>query len=444
MVDEKTINENLGEKINFKKIISKNTFSAKEKESIMSCVDKTIKKIDELLKKRNISAKAMLGGSSAKGTFLKGQFDCDVFVRFSEEYRANNESLPDLLEPIIKKLTEGKYQRVHGSRDYFQFSSKTRIKNANEIEFEIIPVLHIEDPKNALNITDSSPLHVNWIKNKIKQKSELKDQIILTKLFMKSQELYGAESYIRGFSGHVVDILTAYYGSFENLVKNSLEWKKKQIIDVENHYKNEKEALSKLNKAKISPLIVIDPVEKTRNAAASLSLEKFSLMKESSKAFLENPHESFFEKQELDIDKLFKNAKKENRNIHAIKVLPRPGKKDVQGAKLLKVFNHITKKLKENDFDIEDKFWKWDKKKCYMIFYLKQEKLCEDKIQEGPPLSKKINVNMFKIKYKETFEKDGRILALVKRRYTKPKELIEELLKENYVKEKIAAAKIIS
>ncbi len=271
-------------KVNYKKIIKENTHLPKERSAILKKIDSFITKLNKELKKQNIMAKAVLGGSSAKGTFLKDQFDCDIFVRFSKEYRNQSSELSNFLEPVVKIITD-KYERVYGSRDYYKF-------NKDNIEFEIVPVLEIKAPDEALNVTDASPLHVDWIKKKIKKKLNLIDEIILTKIFLKAQGLYGAESYIRGYSGHVIDILISYYGSFEKLLKNAIDWSKNQIIDVEKQYGINESVLLKLNKSKISPLIVIDPIEKDRNAAASLSLEKFNLMKQISLAYLESPSES--------------------------------------------------------------------------------------------------------------------------------------------------------
>lgn len=424
--------------LDLKKIIKKNTYNQKETKDILKNVRETIKKIDKALDKNNILAKSILGGSSAKGTFLKGEFDCDVFVRFSEEYKQNSEKISDFLEPVIKDITDDSYQRVHGSRDYFQFQEKG-------IEFEIVPVIYIDDYTQALNVTDVSPLHVAWIKEKMKKNKNLKDDIILTKTFMKAQELYGAESYIRGFSGHVVDILTAYYGSFLELLKGSTTWEKFQVIDIEKHYKSKEEAKKNLNKSKISPLIVIDPIQKFRNAAASLSNEKFRLMKNIAAGFLEEPDEQYFVRKETSVEDIKNHAKNNNLEAIIIEAEPKSEKKDVAGAKLLKVFNHLSKGFKEHDFKVVDKKWQWqkrDKNTCLMWFYFEKKALPKTKENIGPPLKEKIHVNLFKMKYKNTYKKDNRICAEVKRDYTKPRQLAKELIDSIYVKEKVSDIKL--
>lgn len=417
-------------KINFRKIINEHTYSKTEKKKILSRVDGFISRLNNELKKKNIYAEAVLGGSAAKGTFLKGEFDCDVFVKFSQEYRQGQKNLSDLLEPVIKAVAK-KYQRVHGSRDYFQMSR-------DSIEYEIVPVLEIKHPDEALNVTDSSPLHVDWILKKIKKTPGLTDEILLTKIFLKAQGLYGAESYIRGFSGHVVDILIVHYGSFLDLMNNARNWKMNRVIDVEKHYRNASQVMKALNESKLGPLIVIDPIEKERNAAASLSIEKFNLMKEVAKAFTESPNEDFFEKKETDMKKLEKDASQKNQELIKFQITPKKGKTDVIGAKLLKAYNHMIKKFKEHDFVIRESGWEWDKaKRCIMWFVFDKKPLELMKKQVGPPLKEKMHVEVFKLKYRNTFKENNRICAEVKRKHLVPRQLARELTKDIYVLEKM-------
>ncbi|HII71556.1 TPA: CCA tRNA nucleotidyltransferase, partial [Candidatus Woesearchaeota archaeon] len=49
---------------------------------LLKTVDAALKKLNDLLKKAKIDAVAVVGGSIAKDTYLKGDHDCDVFVKF--------------------------------------------------------------------------------------------------------------------------------------------------------------------------------------------------------------------------------------------------------------------------------------------------------------------------------------------------------------------------
>src|SRR3990167_5619623 len=101
------------------------------------------------------SIKAILGGSGAKGTWLKS-FDADIFVLFDYgKFKDKSSELSDVLERILRKRFKN-IIRLHGSRDYFQ------IRQGN-FTFEIVPILKIQKAEQAKNITDVSPLHSRWV-----------------------------------------------------------------------------------------------------------------------------------------------------------------------------------------------------------------------------------------------------------------------------------------
>ncbi|MBU4493281.1 MAG: CCA tRNA nucleotidyltransferase [Nanoarchaeota archaeon] len=388
-------------------------------------VDKCTTVLDSInseIKKKKIKARAVLGGSIAKGTFLKDDYDCDTFVKFNLNYKKRD--ISDLLEKVLKIFP--KVNRIHGSRDYFNFRS-------NGISFEIVPVLDIKKAEQAVNITDCSPLHVKWVKNKLKKNLKLADEIRLAKAFCKACKVYGAESYLRGFSGHVLDILTIYYNGFIPLLKNAVKWKEREVIDFNDYYNGR--ALERLNKSKLGPLVVIDPIQPERNAAAVLSRKNFLLFRKSAKNFLKKPSKKFFEKKEITIDELKEKSKGKNLVLLDVKALD--GKEDVVGSKLLKAFNYIAKNLVSNGFTVYDKGWKWDKKKKALFwFILKDEILPESFKRVGPPVKNKENVKAFMKKHKKTFIQGRRICANVKREFRKPENLIKAMKKAKYLKQR--------
>jgi len=393
-----------------------------EKETIKE-INKVVKKINELLKKEKLKATCKKGGSIAKGTFLKDDYDVDLFVIFDKKYKGKD--ISKLLGKALKKL---KPEKVHGSRDYYQIK--------NDLLFEIVPVLKVKNYKEIENITDMSPLHIGYVNKKANKK--IKDDIRLAKLFCKAQGIYGAESYIRGFSGHILDILVIYYKGFINLLKAAKKWKDKTIIDPENHHDD---VLFELNKSKTQgPLVIVDPVQPDRNAAAALGKKNFNIFKKKAKEFLKNPSENYFIKKKIDLKKLKERAKKDYLIVLNIKA--KKGKKDIVGSKLKKVFEYIEKSLKNNDFKVLFSDWEWNKKqKAKFYFIIKKEKLSKEILHEGPPLDKKEHVSLFKKLYKKTTIKNKRLYAKVKRKYLKPEKLINDLKKEKYVKERVKEIK---
>jgi tRNA nucleotidyltransferase (CCA-adding enzyme) len=389
--------------------IKKESRPSKFKDKI---IDEKLKIINNLLKKNKIKAYASLGGSFAKKTFLKNDYDVDIFVKFDMQYE--KKKISQILYNAIKSLNP---EKLHGSRDYFKIN--------NKIEYEIIPVLDIKNNSDARNITDMSPLHVDWVNKNIKPFQ--RDEIRLTKLFCKANRTYGAESFISGFSGHVIDILIIYYGSFLKLLEASLNWKEKEIIDFYNYHKGN--SIKNLNYSKIqSPLILIDPISPDRNASASLCKEKIIQFKESARKFLENPSTKFFVYEKMTIPKLKKLYKDKKLIIFNIELSK--DKYDIIGSKIVQTYNYILNKFTNNTFNVLDSGWEWDKnKKAFLWYVCSYEMLEKEFLRVGPPLNQTYHVNLFKKKHKKTIEKENRIFAKVIRKYRK----VERLAKDVYL-----------
>jgi tRNA nucleotidyltransferase (CCA-adding enzyme) len=389
-----------------------------------------LKILDAALK--SMKAKAILGGSGAKGTWLSGSYDVDIFVLFDyKKYADQSAELSPLLEKALKKaFPKIKINRLHGSRDYFQLFYR-------DLMFEVVPILKITKAEQARNITDISPLHSAWVN---KHAVKLKDDIRLLKQFCKAHTMYGAESYIGGFSGYVLEILTAHYGSFEKVLKAAQKWKEKQVIDPSKFYPTAEMALFHINTSKLqSPLIVVDPVDKTRNAAAALSIEKFLLFKDLAKKYLQKPSEPYFEKEEVSLNSLQKKYKGKG-NLVFVSLMPTEGKEDAVGAKLLKVFEFMKEKLKP--FAVTHSGWQWNKGD-EAIFYVvaKKKELPEYEVRVGPPLKLKEYVADFKKKYKNAFVEGGRMKAKVKVENPKLKDFANAILKDEYVQERVGKVK---
>jgi len=378
--------------------------SLKDKLELREIVNEFCKSLQSKFK----DAKVIIGGSYAKDTWLKGNNEVDVFVAFNyNKYKDKN---------ISKKLKSklGKVELYHGSRDYFR-------KEFKKIEFEIVPVLEIKRSNEAINITDVSLLHAKYVKKKLKNS----DEVRLLKLFCKANKLYGAESYISGFSGYVLELLVIKYGSFKKILENSLKWKDKHLIDIEGYYKGKREVLFNLNKAKLEgPLIVIDPVDKNRNAAAALSKEQFDRFKGLARGYLKKPNDDYFKKNEFDMNAL--------NDYLLIEIKVPKGKKDIIGAKIVKEFNFLKKEFEKEEFKVMKSDWEWKDDKAYYFFLFKNIFLSKMEKHAGPLIKQKEHVKIFKEKYKgNTILKDKiRYYVIKKRKYDHVEKLLNDLIKK--------------
>lgn len=354
-------------------------------------------------------ARVSLGGSGAKGTWLRDAYDIDLYVRFNYSTYYGKD-ISKILETALRR--NFKVEKLHGSRDYFQ------VKH-DKFTIEIIPILDIRQVSQAKNITDISPFHATYV-----VKHRKGDEIRLAKAFCKAQGCYGAESYIRGFSGYVLELLVIYYGSFVKLLRNAAKWESKTLI-------GNKTLIKRLNPSKrLSPLILIDPVDKSRNAAAALSEENYKKFVNASRRFIRNPSKRFFEKEEFNLEELRKKAR--GGKLFVISVEPLKGKRDVVGSKLLKCLHYLNNKLELENFKVIKCSWYWDRDAIFW-FILKKEILPEHKKHYGPPIKNKEGFKSFKEKWKSyRIYKEGNLAYIkLKRKYRKAEDFIEDLLKKD-------------
>jgi len=378
---------------------------------------KEIKKLaNEFIKKIKIKGtKTVLGGSLEKGTWLNGMHDIDIFVKFNyKRFKSKSEKISDILEKNIKKL---KTVRLHGSRDYFQVKK-------GRFTIEIVPILNIKKATQAVNITDISPLHAAWVK-----KHKLQDEIRLTKVFAIAQHVYGAETHIRGFSGYVLEILTIYYGSFMKFIIGVAKWKKQTVIDPEKNLKN---PLKELNESKIqSRLVLVDPVDKRRNAAAVLSAENYNKLILAAKSFLKNPSERYFKVKEEKIPA----------DATSVIIKTSKGKADIIAGKLYSLFNKIKVQLELEGFKIKKAGFNCNERAVFW-FVFKAKRLSKYEEIRGPPLNLKKHVERFKARHKKVTIRNNFIYATEKRKFEDAKRFIIYII-NCYKKDLIKIGKVI-
>jgi len=402
--------------------------SEKEIVILYGTIDQIKSAVTNQLKLQGINADLIVGGSVAKNTWLPGIHDIDFFLRFNyNKYKGKSDQLADIAEKVLKNCFPN-IQRLHGSRDYFKFNY------GRTFEIEVIPVLKISDPKKMLNITDVSPLHVDWVKKYTDKDPGMATQIRLSKKFFKAAGVYGAESYIQGFSGHVIEVLTIFYGGFVELLVHTFEWQRDNIIDSNLYYhKRKQNPMDHMNSSKlVSPLVVVDPVQPERNAVAALSKEKMSLLIKASRRFMKKMSLSHFKEKEITISQLKARSKKKKLVLFT---LPAENNKiDIAGAKMLKKFNYLLRVIEDLDFKILNKGWQWDKKiNALLWIYLDKKILSQTKRHWGPATNADSRfVNAFKRRNKKYGIKQirGRLFVDIPRKYRKIEDLLKDIKKD--------------
>lgn len=366
-----------------------------------------LERFQRKLKSLRIDAEVFVGGSFAKNTVIKKDYyDLDVFIRFEKKH--DNREISNLLAKALKGFKN--LTKIHGSRDYF------RIKVGPSFFIELIPVKKIKTLKEAENITDLSYSHVKYINKKIKS-SKILDEIRIAKAFCYANNCYGAESYINGFSGYALELLVYYYKSFVRFASAVAKMTdEKVVIDIEKHFRNKQTVLMDINTAKLdSPIVLIDPTYKHRNALAALSDDTFKRFKLACKKFLKNPSIKSFELEKIDLEKIKADAKKKKYEFVLLEAKTNKQAGDIAGSKLLKFYRHISFEI-EDFFHIKKKGFNYNGKKSARYFFVIKDK--GEIVRAGPYLKDKKHVAKFKKKHKKTFYDKGRIHAKKKINFT--------------------------
>ena len=346
--------------------------SAEEKKIIDESVRFFTGELKKRISKMKHPPEIFIGGSYAKKTLIrKDKYDIDIFLRFGKEFE--NENLSGVTKNLLKNFKN--VFLVHGSRDYF------RIKSNENLFIELVPVKKINSPEKSENITDLSYSHVKYINKKIKNLKIL-DDIKIAKAFCHANNCYGAESYIKGFSGYSLELLVYYYKSFLKMIKDLSKPMKKSsrekiIIDIEKSYRIKKNVLIDMNSSKLeSPIILVDPTYKQRNALAALSEESFERFQKACREFLKNPSIKSFEKKKIDLEKIKNSAESKKQEFILIDISTNKQDGDIAGSKLIKFYRHLSSEFSENGFEIKNSGFNYNGKKsarCFFVLSRKKE-----------------------------------------------------------------------
>jgi tRNA nucleotidyltransferase (CCA-adding enzyme) len=241
--------------------------SALEKERLQEASAAIICRIEKLAEDCGLNLKVMLVGSAARGTWLAGDHDLDVFLGVDEE---------DNLEKALHlaRRVSSDYQEKYAEHPYVQ----ARIDG---FEVDLVPCYLVDDAAHLRSAVDRTPFHNRYVMQRI---AGLEDEVLLLKQFMKGTGVYGSELKVGGFSGYLAELLVLCYGSFADVIEAASLWKPGLRLDLE--------GLGRIEQA--DPLVVVDPVDPGRNVAAALTLDKMLQFALAARTFMARPDLEFF------------------------------------------------------------------------------------------------------------------------------------------------------
>jgi len=414
-------------KVILDEVARKETPDKAKREKVLKIAEKLKHKVEVEALNRGVKVKVSLEGSVAKDTWLRDEVDIDIFMLIPKTVERK------VLETVYMNVARSSLKEYGWIERYAEHPYVEAIVE-DGIKVNIVPCYEVKPP-NWKSATDRTPYHTQYIKRKLKENQ--KTEVRILKRFMKGVEVYGADIKTGGFSGYLTELLILYYGSFLETLKAASKWKIGEIIDVKGYYKNNLEEAKKLFDE--THLILIDPVDKHRNVAAAVRLEKFNVFRSASKFFLEKPSLNFFYPPQtipLKPEKMDKILDEYPSDLMFLSFKDVKAVPDVLWGQMYKTQKAIKNFLGKFDFKVlRSECWSDEVKHNLIIFELENLNLKNIKKHFGPPISSP-EEKKFIQKYIQNpqtisgpYIKNGRWVVLVKRKHVNAKILLEKKLK---------------
>lgn len=197
-----------------------------------------------------------LQGSLARDTWLPDDVDIDIFVLFDSRVSAEE------LRELTKRISERAAQELGAGLETRYASHPYYVLKLRDLEVEVVPAYRVPSPAQAVTPVDRTPFHTNYVREELSKNPALKRDIRVFKKLLKNLRIYGAETWVGGFSGYLAELLVIRYGGLQRLLREIASWKPGRVF-----IPPTEEAL----RFKGAPLVVLDPVDNRRNAAAAVT-----------------------------------------------------------------------------------------------------------------------------------------------------------------------------
>ncbi len=351
---------------------------------------------------------SMVVGSVARGTFVRGDRDLDIFMLFPPDL-----SREDL---AIEGIALGRSVVDHfGGTAVEKYAEHPYLKaRIYDLDIDLVPCYHVASAREIKSAVDRTPFHTRYIIPRIVRYI---DDALLMKQFTKAGGVYGSDHMTEGFSGYLCELLVIYYGGFNPLIRAAARWRPGLVIDPENHR----------TRSFDEPLVVVDPTDPNRNVAAALSLDQMCAFIELARAYLDDPTEAFFTihrpasftRKQVEL-----TVAERGSALYTISFPTPPYVPDTIVPQLRKSAAAIADLLKRSGFAINRIDCHMGERQSVLLFELLNDRVSPVIRHIGPPVINGENAHRFIRKYIETpplsgpFIEDGRYIVEVLRPYT--------------------------
>jgi tRNA nucleotidyltransferase (CCA-adding enzyme) len=252
------------------------TPSTAERERLDDVVAQLTARTERALEDLPVDAEVVLAGSTARDTWLSGDRDVDLFVRFP----------PDLDRTDLEQygLTIGHAVLPDGREEYAEHPYV--VGEYGGFDVDLVPCYAVADAAEIRSAVDRTPFHSQYLETRVD--ADLAAEIRVCKQFLTGVGVYGSDLRTRGFSGFLTELLVVEHGGFRSFVAAAADWHPPVAFDPEGHGDREFD----------DPLVVVDPTDPGRNVAAVCTPENVARLQHYARSLLADPGTALFEPDE--------------------------------------------------------------------------------------------------------------------------------------------------
>ncbi|HPC56183.1 MAG TPA: CCA tRNA nucleotidyltransferase [Methanolinea sp.] len=362
-------------------------------------------------------AEGMVVGSVARGTWIHGDRDLDIFLLFDPSLsREELEEQGLSLARAIAAAEAERFREKYAEHPYINAS-------IDGLDVDLVPCYRVESACSIKSAVDRTPFHTVYIRERIQP---FIDDVLLLKQFAKAGGIYGSDQMTEGFAGYLCELLVLSYGGFLPLLEAASRWRPGIIIDPAGHRARDFP----------EPLVVVDPVDPKRNVSASVSLTRMCEFIELARGYIGEPGRAFFfppPRPVLSVDEAACLLSRRGTFLYAI-VLPTPPYiEDIVVPQLRKSLDAIRGLLDRHGFSVNRADCEMHEETSMLLFELLVEELPSVVRHAGPPVWNHVNASRFSSKYlpcsenelfSGPFIEDGLLIVEKRRAYTRAGDLL--------------------
>jgi len=244
-----------------------------ERAALAETVERLTDRAREAVTELDVDADVLQVGSTARGTWVAGDRDIDLFVRFP----------PDISREDLEAygLQVGNAVLPEGREEYAEHPYVKGVFEGYDVD--LVPCYRLDSATDIQSAVDRTPFHNAYLVERLDD--NLAGDVRLFKQFLKGVGAYGSDLRTRGFSGYLTELLVVEYGEFRETLEAISEWEPQVRLDPKDH------AAATFDDA----LVVVDPTDPERNVAAVVSDTNVARVIHHARAFLADPDEAVFE-----------------------------------------------------------------------------------------------------------------------------------------------------